>query len=679
MLLSSRKHATTDDLATSSLSNLRDVDYDKMIYGNGLLDGTDLIDNLDPKHEKQVMQRMHANWKREAANKDKGGNSIILEDKTFWDEILSSDSSETEDDMGLGIIYANDMAPKKKRKKRHKDGARDLYKKTKNKHSKNDSSRDLTKQLGGNDYGTKLFSNNPKKSGRRGGGKSKRVSFKTVDPSQDKVTRIDYRKKKDSVFLDHSDIDGLDYSQHKNGNNNGNNNTIQRNKLPDRRGARKSRFGMHDTKPLLQRKSSTFNENAYGETFKITQEQLHKISNEGIWPDIQQDLEEYGVVSLDKDTPALKLVLSEGEARDKAVGIIEKYLGSITGVDKKSPISIDKPSKEIVFPLTDDQLRQVTNPHHLKMLMDDLTHFGTIGVDEGFLKLKIPLDLPTITPIHKLEKRLGVLLTVQEIKDIRSHIAGDEKSNTDANINIDDIDVLKVNDLQFINHMMKCCKSGVKFIKHKKRGVYDERFVLIDKDRLYWKEKQEERNHRSRSMHLTKIIQVMIGKNTKALRDDVLKDTLPICCFSVVAKKATLDLSSPQKDPIQVREFTAYLKGLQRHFISQASQFMQQTPNNRSHHPNSKHSSRSNGHSSRSNGHGHGHGHGNGHHGNNGHHGHHGHHKHNNQQQQQKPPTNSQQNGKMKLSPIGQGFGGFKFDDQTLNKMTNPNNDNDKQ
>ena len=122
--------------------------------------------------------------------------------------------------------------------------------------------------------------------------------------------------------------------------------------------------------------------------------------------------------------------------------------------------------------------------------MDDLSHFGTIGVDEGYLKLKIPIDLPTITPIHKLEKRLGVLLTIDEVKSIRKQIAGDDKSNNAANIDCDDINVLKLNDLQFVNNMMKLCKSGVKFIKHKKRGVYDVIYVLIDKDRLYWKEKK---------------------------------------------------------------------------------------------------------------------------------------------------------------------------------------------
>merc|ERR1712083_66853 len=140
------------------------------------------------------------------------------------------------------------------------------------------------------------------------------------------------------------------------------------------------------------------------------------------------------------------------------------------------------------------------------------------------------------------------------------------------------------------NEMMTVAEKGTRFVKHKKGGVYDERFVLIHNDRLYWKERQSDRNKRERSMHLTKIIQVMIGKNTKALRHEALSEISPQCCFSVVAKKATLDLSTPSGDPIAIRTFTAYLKGMQRHFIEQQTRYAQQNPNGRS----SKGRSRSN-------------------------------------------------------------------------------------
>ena len=678
MLITSRKHGTTDDLsANSSLSNLRDVNYDDMIYGNGLIDGADLINNLDPKHEKQVMQKMHASWKKELAFNNNNNNnninnnkieknSIILEDKTFWDEILSSDSSETEDDMALNsIIYADKMQQNGKKSRKNKsNAARRAYNKQKrSRHNKqNDSSMDLNKKYG-NDFGSKLFTPNPKKS-RGGKSRSKRVSFKAPETSQDKITSINFRKKKDSVFMDQDDINGLNQ-----------NNTIHRDKLPSR-GARKSQFGMKD-KPFLQRKSSTYNDNAYGETFKINIDQLNKIKNGGLWPSIQESIEDYGVASIDKETPAIKLVLSEANTRNKAVKAIEKYLGPITDnnnnvnnnnnnnnndsgslqTEKKHNISIEKPSQELIFPLTENQIRQATNPLHLKMLMDDLSHFGTIGVDEGLLKLKIPIDLATITPIHKLEKRLGVLMTVDEIKAIRQSIRGDDKINVEQNINPNDIDILKLNDVDFVNIMMKECEEGVEFIKHKKHGVYDKRCVLIHQDRLYWKENKQAKTSRSRSMHLTKIIQVMIGKNTKALKHEDLNNIPSICCFSVVAKKATLDLSSPDKNPIDVRKFQSYLKGLQRHFISQQSQYMAQTPHDRhhksrhhhnhNHHHSSKHNHSSNNQSS--------------------------HKTHTTQSKQQQHHQQQQQqtNKKIKLSPIGQGFTGFKFDENTVDTMAN--------
>ena len=199
-------------------------------------------------------------------------------------------------------------------------------------------------------------------------------------------------------------------------------------------------------------------------------------------------------------------------------------------------------------------------------------------------------------------------------------------------------------------------------------------------------------------MHLTKIIQVMIGKNTKALRHEALSEISPQCCFSVVAKKATLDLSTPSGDPIAIRTFTAYLKGMQRHFIEQQTRYAQQNPNGRS----SKGRSRSKrdrrdrrDHNSRSHSRGgperrasgdiansrsappslhHRHGDSNGHSHSGGgsennpkgseHRREHGREHHRDKE--------STPNSKgMKLSPIGQGFNGFNFDSKTVSTMAN--------
>eukprot|EP01083_Nonionella_stella_P124461 375809_1 len=610
LLHNHKAYGTTDDLtANSSLSNLLDINYDDMIYGRGLIESSDLIHNLDPKNKKQVLQKMVRglkNWDKKNP-KAKDSDKINKDFNDFWDDILSSDSSDSDPH---SVIYDHQMKKKKHREGRHK--TKNMYKK--HKHDKH-----------------AMFTPNPHK--REKQKKNSRVSFAGSDEEEkdsltsiEMVKTIDFKKsKKRSVFLDTGGAASP--------------NTIQREKLPAR--SRNSHFGLHHDKgkgtgtrktqqlnppSLLQRKHSTFNENAYGETFRLSQDQLEMIDSSGIMALVEQEMEKYGIVSFDKRNASLKLILGAAGDRLDAVEIIERHIGSITTNPNLNPLmTIQEPQGiELIFPLTDKQLKLVTNPMHLKMLVGDMAHFGTIGVHEGLLKLRIPPDLPTITPIHKLEKRLGVLMTTDEIKQIRDNIRG-EKDNPEK-----PIDVLQMNDKDFINAMMTAVDRGVKFIKHKKRGVYDERYVLIHNDRLYWKEKQNERNHRSRSMHLTKIIQVMIGKNTKALKHETLAAIPPVCCFSVVAKKATLDLSTPTQDPIEIRKFTAYLKGLQRHFISQQTEFMAQTPHNRLQH---QHSSR-----------------------------------HQNKTQREQP--NSAKSGKMKLSPIGQGFDGFKFDDQTLSKMS---------
>merc|ERR1712032_1085518 len=119
------------------------------------------------------------------------------------------------------------------------------YNKTKrNQHYKNDSSVDLGKKFG-NSFGSDIFTPNPSKKNRkqlRKRDENKRVSF---HDGNDKITQISLKKRsKDSVFFSDDTKEA-------------NNNTIHRNKLPNR-GARKSRFGMHDKPSLLKKKSSTF-------------------------------------------------------------------------------------------------------------------------------------------------------------------------------------------------------------------------------------------------------------------------------------------------------------------------------------------------------------------------------------------------------------------------------------
>eukprot|EP01084_Bolivina_argentea_P270095 459190_1 len=59
LLIKSKNFKTTDDLKNSSLSNLRDINYDDMLYGTGLInDGTsELTNSLDLKPEKRVLHK----------------------------------------------------------------------------------------------------------------------------------------------------------------------------------------------------------------------------------------------------------------------------------------------------------------------------------------------------------------------------------------------------------------------------------------------------------------------------------------------------------------------------------------------------------------------------------------------------------------------------------------------
>merc|ERR1711971_267180 len=318
-------------------------------------------------------------------------------------------------------------------------------------------------------------------------------------------------------------------------------------------------------------------------------------------------------VEFNRKTSTLKLVLTVAQQRDEAIAILEKHLGEIcAAVDEEKA-----PPKTLVFPLNDHQLKQLTNEQHLRMLIDELPANCTVGVDKGLLELKIPADSPKIKPIHKLEKRLGILLSVEEIAQIRKDIRLD---GADA----DSIDELQLNDKDFFNNMVSVLRNGVPFIKHRKREVYDTRYILIRTDRLYWKERQEDRHEKKRSFHLTKIVNASIGKCSKPLLHEALANIPENCCFSVVTKKATLDLSTPTMDPIEVRKFVAYLKGFQRHLILQHSQTGRDT--HRHHKARGDHS---------------GHGHG----------------------------TGKHASSKPRMSPIGQGFPGFNFDPKSVQEQ----------
>ena len=203
--------------------------------------------------------------------------------------------------------------------------------------------------------------------------------------------------------------------------------------------------------------------------------------------------------------------------------------------------------------------------------MIPMNHVKEIKIYNGCLNVTVPEMTEPLPkerdPIHCLEKRLGILWTHQEIQQIRESIWGGTEGAFPMEV------ALELDDRDFISNMISVMEEkGTKFVRHFKNGSHDERFVLVRNGRLYWKEKQSDVNDRKRSIHLSVIDHVLVGKFTNAFRHRMTDHISRECCFSVTIQKGTLDLSSPLGDPVEVRMFTAYLEGILRHFKQRAKQ-----------------------------------------------------------------------------------------------------------
>merc|ERR1712087_422818 len=135
----------------------------------------------------------------------------------------------------------------------------------------------------------------------------------------------------------------------------------------------------------------------------------------------------------------------------------------------------------------------------------------------------------------------------------------------DMNCLDDDIES-RLEMLRFLNSMVQSVSSGTRFRKHRKHGKAAHRWVLIDKDRLYWKEKVAAENQKTRSFNLAKIVAIQPGKHTSALKN--AEDVEDGQCFSIVSKKhVTLDLSG--EDENVVKQWIVYLTAYNKHFRQQ--------------------------------------------------------------------------------------------------------------
>jgi len=120
--------------------------------------------------------------------------------------------------------------------------------------------------------------------------------------------------------------------------------------------------------------------------------------------------------------------------------------------------------------------------------------------------------------------------------------------------------------------MMRVMSEGVQFIVHEANR--EERHVLINHDRLYWKSRRQDRDDINCSLKLTEIEDVTLRMRfTKSrhsrkrhCRFTVIVSTKPSC------RMPMLSLSTLKLDRSTVRKFVAYLKCFNRHFSSRCPQ-----------------------------------------------------------------------------------------------------------
>ena len=321
-----------------------------------------------------------------------------------------------------------------------------------------------------------------------------------------------------------------------------------------------------------RRRRSTIEHNVHIETFKLRDEQKEKMDDPDFIRKLRNDFTNFGSFNYDAMNRTVGIVLIAQKMRKTAFIFLEKRLGSIEtnrpDDDQKdnSLIKINDGAGPLLkgdqrrFLLTDMQLEVLSSTQFMQQIVQDFTHFGTLNVHEDELVLESYKRSRTIAACQKLERRLGALWSVEEIAQCMSDLGSSE----------DDIES-RLEQLKFLNSMVQSVSSGTRFRKHRKHGKAAHRWVLIDKDRLYWKENAAAQNQKTRSFNLAKIVAIQPGKHTSALKNaDDVEDTQ---CFSIVSKKhVTLDLSGEEENT--VHSWIVYLTAYNRHYknISNAAQ-----------------------------------------------------------------------------------------------------------
>eukprot|EP01083_Nonionella_stella_P195328 719582_1 len=349
--------------------------------------------------------------------------------------------------------------------------------------------------------------------------------------------------------------------------------TFNRHRKNSNSGAASPRQAAQNT---MRRRRSTIEHNVHVETFKLRDEQKEQMDNPEFITELRQTFTPFGSFTYDAMNMTVGLVLIAQRMRKDAFAFLETRLGPIdtnTGGfdsgddDLKTPIgesprssprvSFGSRSDQRRFLLTDMQLEVLSSTQFMQQIVQDFTHFGTLNVHEDELVLESYKRSRTIAACQKLERRLGALWTVEEVAQCMEDFGRSE----------DDLES-RSEQLKFLGSMVQTVSSGARFRKHRKHGKAAHRWVLIDKDRLYWKENTGAQNQKTRSFNLAKIVAIQPGKHTSALKN--AEDVEDSQCFSVVSKKhVTLDLSG--EDDNTVLKWIVYLTAYNRHYKQQAN------------------------------------------------------------------------------------------------------------
>jgi len=232
-------------------------------------------------------------------------------------------------------------------------------------------------------------------------------------------------------------------------------------------------------------------------------------------------------------------------------------------------------TKCLCLPLDKKRALNVRQMHLRSVLRDAIvpcTFRVRADEDKGWdvLDLAYSNNSDLIEAMHQLERKLGILLTVDDIARIRTEM-------TDG--------VCHFGDRGFINMMQQEMHDGVTCIHYYEKGKSRTTIITVPErnpripdhqiqrtcDRLFWKGSVESKNEEKESCHLCDIEQFKLGKG-QCTPDDVDEGF----CFSVVTKEETRDYFVQTQFPSShVEWIVAYLNGIRRHFSEPCARRLQ--------------------------------------------------------------------------------------------------------